>query len=655
MSDPSSSPSASSLSPQSPIKRTSNGHGSSSPAIFQEERLEGTILLPASLARNRPALSGLKSEGLRLVTHSYDVGLDGMFQSIPQEDIPLIERSCRSIAKAYTKESQNKEWFIKWNNRLCEKPEEVAWSFHIDHHTAHRGVYSPNSPNKIVVLSVPIAHQTRIKSRGTRCYLAFDYALVDGNPFYKMLNKEIMKHVHTLKTSWVSPLRSPEFEFYQKAIARQADAKAKGIKFEDFHLATMLSGGYIEGSLQDYSREHKSGMGSQKELPSQNARQINWLLMKEVGRPIGTFQNGREFLEVIRDTAKTLQALYDLRILHRDVSAKNVLIDIVTGCGLLIDLDLAKDLDENQHSGRPAVTGTSGFISLSFDDAQFPLHTLWHDLESLYWTALYISIRHRSQLSTGIKKVCNLSEDHNRTLCLGDIFPNRRKEFLSIGEFNCSDDSALNHFILRMQDVYKQNYSLMDTFHLWVMFLATPLRGLLEMASKSEACIKKTKILDILSCLQAHKTHQMYEHQGKRELGEYIQGWLDLGQNLDAAYSHSFFEELPDTLQEDIGNVHKGMRTVQSALQDLLFPDTELFLKYLNQALSGSKATSNHPGIKYNPPRQTTKEEQFRHGVGPLTHLSPTALSSHHSQTRFTVDNVINETDDGADDTEAGE
>ncbi|KAG8751169.1 hypothetical protein FRC14_008094 [Serendipita sp. 396] len=359
MSDPSSSPSASSLSPQSPIKRTSNGHGSSSPAIFQEERLEGTILLPASLARNRPALSGLKSEGLQLVTHSYDVGLDGMFQSIPQEDIPLIERSCRSIAKAYTKESQNKEWFIKWNNRLCEKPEEVAWSFHIDHHTAHRGVYSPNSPNKIVVLSVPIAHQTRIKSRGTRCYLAFDYALVDGNPFYKMLNKEIMKHVHTLKTSWVSPLRSPEFEFYQKAIARQADAKAKGIKFEDFHLATMLSGGYIEGSLQDYSREHKSGMGSQKELPSQNARQINWLLMKEVGRPIGTFQNGREFLEVIRDTAKTLQALYDLRILHRDVSANNVLIDIVTGCGLLIDLDLAKDLDENQHSGRPAVTVSS--------------------------------------------------------------------------------------------------------------------------------------------------------------------------------------------------------------------------------------------------------------------------------------------------------
>lgn len=100
-----------------------------------------------------------------------------------------------------------------------------------------------------------------------------------------------------------------------------------------------------------------------------------------------------ELLEVLRDLVKALKSLYMVgNILHRDIAIKNLVIatkyDDDTSKGILIDFDLALDLDE-----APAVqqtVGSDGFMAIGILSGQ--PHTYRHDLESLFYVFLWLAI-----------------------------------------------------------------------------------------------------------------------------------------------------------------------------------------------------------------------------------------------------------------------
>ena len=81
------------------------------------------------------------------------------------------------------------------------------------------------------------------------------------------------------------------------------------------------------------------------------------------------------------------------RILHRDISENNVIITDAGGAGdprgMLIDLDLAKNLDDVP-SGTRYRTGTMQFMAIGVLENE--LHTYRHDLESIFYVFLWTII-----------------------------------------------------------------------------------------------------------------------------------------------------------------------------------------------------------------------------------------------------------------------
>jgi hypothetical protein len=118
------------------------------------------------------------------------------------------------------------------------------------------------------------------------------------------------------------------------------------------------------------------------------------LVVSPPGRPIHEFKSVLEFLEACRDVIKGHRSLYqDGKILHRDVSKNNVIITDAEKeedpSGLLIDLDLAKELDSGP-SGARHRTGTMEFMAIEVLEGK--AHTYRHDLESFFYVFLWVII-----------------------------------------------------------------------------------------------------------------------------------------------------------------------------------------------------------------------------------------------------------------------
>jgi len=125
-------------------------------------------------------------------------------------------------------------------------------------------------------------------------------------------------------------------------------------------------------------------------------RIFSCLAISPPGKAIREFASIKELVEACRDVVKAHRSLYrDGKILHRDISVNNIIItDAVhegDPKGMLIDLDLAKDL-EGGPSGARHRTGTMEFMAIEvLKDSQ---HTYRHDLESLFYVFLWVIIAH---------------------------------------------------------------------------------------------------------------------------------------------------------------------------------------------------------------------------------------------------------------------
>lgn len=107
-------------------------------------------------------------------------------------------------------------------------------------------------------------------------------------------------------------------------------------------------------------------------------------------------------------TATTLTGIHKLRykahILHRDISVDNIMYNVKDGCFILNDFDLAARLKKggfpiNPSDSTPSHrTGTLPFMARDLVEAMATteqtkiIHTVRHDLESVFWVALWCSV-----------------------------------------------------------------------------------------------------------------------------------------------------------------------------------------------------------------------------------------------------------------------
>ncbi|KAI9444193.1 hypothetical protein H4582DRAFT_1069617 [Lactarius indigo] len=142
------------------------------------------------------------------------------------------------------------------------------------------------------------------------------------------------------------------------------------------------------------------------------------LVLETLGESVYTFRSTRELCQVIRDAIIAHTQAYErVGILHRDVSAGNILIT-KEGSGILIDWDLSKKVvrdgsgKQRQHSR----TGTWQFISIArLRDPSARPHEVSDDLESFFWVLLYLVVKCKSpgklDLSKEMQNVFDQNED----------------------------------------------------------------------------------------------------------------------------------------------------------------------------------------------------------------------------------------------------
>jgi serine/threonine protein kinase len=86
-----------------------------------------------------------------------------------------------------------------------------------------------------------------------------------------------------------------------------------------------------------------------------------------------------ERLKVLKNTSLAHKSLFSVYILHRDISEGNILIDLSTGRGLLIDLDMAEDLQiiilaTQEPANLPAMTASVAYFITMFVSSHLTGH-----------------------------------------------------------------------------------------------------------------------------------------------------------------------------------------------------------------------------------------------------------------------------------------
>lgn len=198
----------------------------------------------------------------------------------------------------------------------------------------------------------------------------------------------------TTLSSQSSQGRKRKFEIETTAPLQSNKSRSSGVRRQS-DIATKAARDQ-EHSAHTAKKAKSTSLMPSKDDETFDDRILCCLIVSPPGRAIDQFESIGEYLEACRDAIKGHQSLYQAaRILHRDVSKNNIIITVAKKDndpkGMLIDLDLAKELDCGP-SGARHRTGTMEFMAI--DVLEGHTHTYRHDLESFFYVFLWIIIRH---------------------------------------------------------------------------------------------------------------------------------------------------------------------------------------------------------------------------------------------------------------------
>ncbi|KAK7015135.1 hypothetical protein VNI00_019201 [Paramarasmius palmivorus] len=120
-----------------------------------------------------------------------------------------------------------------------------------------------------------------------------------------------------------------------------------------------------------------------------------YIVFKEVCRPLNEFDTTWEFVNTMKDGMEAHRAAYDrVKILHRDVSAGNVLIRHDGQEGFLIDWDFSKEVTDDESPRQRERTGTWQFMSAKLLLGTAKQHTRADDLESFFYVLCWLTLNY---------------------------------------------------------------------------------------------------------------------------------------------------------------------------------------------------------------------------------------------------------------------
>ncbi|KAI0046339.1 hypothetical protein FA95DRAFT_1560215, partial [Auriscalpium vulgare] len=220
----------------------------------------------------------------------------------------------------------------------------------------------------------PSAHvyNRSMAGRGTFGYYAWD---IDGG------------RVVYLKDSW---------RINTEDMAKETDIYEKLEKAGVQRVAKLGCGGDLPGQStrsQDFITEEQPWACMTSNVYRHTHCRMSFLT---IGAPLQRFSSTRQLCVAIYDALTAhAEAYTKAKILHRDVSAGNILID-EDGRGVLIDWDLSRDISLPPGRRRQWRTGTWQFISAALLlDPQAKPHTVSDDLESFCHVLTYMIVKYR--------------------------------------------------------------------------------------------------------------------------------------------------------------------------------------------------------------------------------------------------------------------
>ncbi|TFK52756.1 hypothetical protein OE88DRAFT_1656324 [Heliocybe sulcata] len=279
---------------------------------------------------------------------------------------------------------------------------------------------STDDEEKYITIGPPLFSSNAVLGRGTRTWLAVPVPGTVDHP-----ERSNDDHFVIIKDSWRDVSRACEGDIYKEIYGDAGHA---------YGIARIRS----DTDLYDPDRDDSDGSNDvhhtiaewvSEFLGRRFRRRIHHrTIMDSVGIDLGRFKSTRDLLEGIRDAVKGHRHMSDKGILHRDISAYNVMLSAYPekengAKGFLIDMDYATVLgSKGSDDDLLEITGTTAFLSIARieDDEEVEPHRKWNDLESFFWVTAYIVVRH-AQTTYTVEKIVDLFDR-------GDAA--RRKEFI---------------------------------------------------------------------------------------------------------------------------------------------------------------------------------------------------------------------------------
>ncbi|KAJ3473972.1 hypothetical protein NLG97_g10049 [Lecanicillium saksenae] len=141
------------------------------------------------------------------------------------------------------------------------------------------------------------------------------------------------------------------------------------------------------------SKDIAAAVASALQGAAYSPRVLTAILITPQGKAVGHFDSAGQLLRVLKDATEGHKSLFENGILHCDISTNNIIITEPSRNdnfhGMLIDLDMAKDLTEEEGGNKgDGPTGTVQFIS--YNVLLGKKHTFVDDLESFLYVLIWL-------------------------------------------------------------------------------------------------------------------------------------------------------------------------------------------------------------------------------------------------------------------------
>lgn len=238
------------------------------------------------------------------------------------------------------------------------------------------------------------------------------YMVGDGLTVYRARRGDIPDWNYAIKFKWSEPSESSELKWFNLLEERTV----WGVIRLDAHYVGVNTNTSHDGlTLGNPTTIRAKNIGSHVELDSiltafphpsmqDESKVFVCTVVTPEGRSLHKYESIPELLYALSDAVKAHRSLYqDGGILHRDINPSNIIIPSYPSTrdatdaarGVLIDFDMAKENSE-PHQPHQAV-GTYIFQAIGVLQAYLPdnPHTYRHDLESFFYTFLFLAVAPR--------------------------------------------------------------------------------------------------------------------------------------------------------------------------------------------------------------------------------------------------------------------